>query len=35
LTYVAPATILNLAEIKINFALDKTITELARQGNTT
>jgi hypothetical protein len=28
------AAILNMAKIKINFALDKTTTELARQGNT-
>jgi hypothetical protein len=35
LTLVALAAILNLAKIKINFALDKTTTQLARQGNTT
>jgi hypothetical protein len=35
LTLVALAASLNLAKIKINFAFDKTTTELARQGNTT
>jgi hypothetical protein len=34
LTLVAVAAISNLAKIKINFVLDKTATELARQGNT-
>jgi hypothetical protein len=32
---LALVAILNLAKIKINFALNKTTTELARQGNTT
>jgi hypothetical protein len=34
LILVALAAILNLAKIKINFALDKTNTEIAKQGNT-
>jgi hypothetical protein len=29
------AAILSLAKIRINFALHKTTTEVARQGNTT
>jgi hypothetical protein len=35
LTLVALAAILNLAKIKVYFALDKTTTEIAKQGNTT
>jgi hypothetical protein len=34
LTLVALAAILNLAKLKIYFALDKTTTEFAIQGNT-
>ena len=32
---LALASILNMAKVQINIARDKTITELARQGNTT